>query len=145
MGKKKVKAVVKLELEAGKATPAPPVGPVLGQHGINIVEFVKAYNDRTASQAGMIIPAEITIYEDRTFTFITKMPPAAYLIKKAAGIEKGAARPGRERAGVITLEQAREIARQKMPDLNTNNLDEAVRMIVGTARSMGVFVEGWKG
>ncbi|MDR7465250.1 MAG: 50S ribosomal protein L11, partial [Armatimonadota bacterium] len=131
---KKVVAVVKLQIPAGKATPAPPVGPALGQHGVNIMEFVKAYNERTARQAGTIVPVEITIYADRTFTFVTKTPPAAVLLKQAAGVEKGSGDPGKARSGQVTRRQLREIALQKMPDLNTTDVEAAMRMIEGTAR-----------
>lgn len=138
---KKVRAIVKVQCPAGKATPAPPIGPALGQHGINIMEFVKAFNERTASQAGMIIPCEITIYEDRSFTFITKTPPAAVLLKQAAGLEKGSGQPNREKVGTVTWSQIEEIAKIKMPDLNANDLQAAARMVAGTARSMGLNVE----
>jgi large subunit ribosomal protein L11 len=140
MGKKKVRAVLKIELEAGKATPAPPVGTALGPHGINIMEFCKAYNEKTASQAGDVVPAEITIYEDRSFTFILKTPPAVNLLKKAAGIEKGSAKPNREKVGKVSREQLAQIAQVKMKDLNAYDLAEAVKMIEGTARSMGLEV-----
>ena len=140
MGKKKVRAVLKIELEAGKATPAPPVGTALGPHGINIMEFCKTYNERTASQAGDIVPAEITIYEDRSFTFILKTPPAADLLRKAAGLEKGAAATKREMVGRVTRDQVREIAAIKMADLSANDPEAAARMIEGTARSMGIEV-----
>ena len=142
MGKKKVRAVLKLELQAGRATPAPPVGTALGPHGINIMEFTKAYNERTANQAGDIIPAEITIYEDRSFTFVLKTPPAVNLLKKAAGIETGSARPNREKVGKVTRDQLRVIAETKAKDLNAYDLDQAVKMIEGTARSMGLEVTG---
>jgi large subunit ribosomal protein L11 len=135
---KKVKAIVKLQITAGKATPAPPVGPALGQHGINIMGFVKEYNERTASQAGTIVPAEITIFEDRSFTFVTKTPPAAELIKKALGAGKGGATPGRETAGTLTKEQVRQIAEVKLKDLKDLPVESAMRMVEGTARSMGV-------
>ncbi len=138
---KKIRAIVKVQAPAGKATPAPPIGPALGQHGINIMGFVKEFNERTASQAGLVIPAEITVYEDRTFTFILKTPPAADLLKRAAGVEKGAANPATTRVGVVTREKVREIARTKMVDLNANDLEAAMRMIEGTARSMGLSVE----
>ncbi|NLM40337.1 MAG: 50S ribosomal protein L11 [Firmicutes bacterium] len=138
---KKVTAVVKLQVPAGKATPAPPVGPALGQHGLNIMEFCKSFNERTASQAGMIIPVVITVYEDRSFTFITKTPPAAILIKKAMNIERGSGVPNREKVGTIKRAQVREIAELKMPDLNAADIEAAMRMIEGTARSMGVVVE----
>ncbi len=135
---KKVKAVVKLQIPAGKANPAPPVGPALGQHGVNIMAFCKEYNARTASMAGNIIPVEITIYQDQSFTFVLKTPPAADLLRKAAGIEKGSAEPNRQKVGKVTRAQIREIAQQKMQDLNANDLDAAMRMIEGTARSMGI-------
>jgi len=137
---KKVVAKVILQCPAGKATPAPPVGPALGQHGINIMEFCKTYNERTASQAGQIIPAVITIFEDRSFTFVLKTPPASELIKKAAGIEKGSGEPNRKKVGKISLEKAREIAQQKMNDLNANDIEAAVKIVSGTARSMGIEV-----
>ena len=136
--KKKVAALVKVALQAGSATPAPPVGTALGQHGVNIMEFVKAYNAATESQRGNVIPVEITIYEDRTFTFITKTPPAAELIKKAAGIQSGSDNPLKNKVGKLTKDQVREIATMKLPDLNANDLDNAARIIAGTARSMGV-------
>ena len=137
---KKVTAVVKLQINAGKATPAPPVGSTLGPYGINMMEFIKGYNEKTASMVGTVVPVEITIYEDRSFTFITKTPPAAELIKKAAGIPKGSGRPNTERNGRLNQEQIRQIAETKMPDLNANDLDAAVKIIAGTARSMGVDV-----
>jgi len=139
---KKVKAVITLQLPAGKATPAPPVGPALGQHGINMMAFLKEYNERTTAQAGMIIPALITIFEDRSFSFVTKTPPAADLIKKAAGIDKGSGTPGRSNAGTIRRAKVREIAETKMKDLNANDIEAAMRMIEGAARSMGVEVQG---
>lgn len=135
---KKVVAVVKLQIPAGKATPAPPVGPALGQHGVNIMEFCKSYNERTARHVGTIVPVEITIYADRTFTFVTKTPPAAVLLKKAAGLEKGSGEPNKKTVGRVTRQQIREIAEQKLPDLNTRDLEAAMRMIEGTARSMGL-------
>jgi len=138
---KKVKAIVKLQIDAGKATPAPPVGPALGQHGVNIMQFVKDYNERTAAQVGMVIPVEITIFEDRSFNFVTKTPPAADLIRKAAGIEKGSPIPHRNKVGSVTRDQVRKMAETKMKDLNANDLEAAMRMIEGTARSMGVRVE----
>ncbi len=138
---KKVKAVITLQLPAGKATPAPPVGPALGQHGINMMAFLKEYNERTTAQAGMVIPALITIFEDRSFSFVTKTPPAADLIKKAAGIDKGSGTPGRATAGTIRRAKVREIAQTKMKDLNANDIDAAMRMIEGAARSMGVAVQ----
>lgn len=137
---KKVTAIVKLQVEAGKANPSPPIGPALGQHGVNIMDFCKAFNARTANDAGMIIPVVITIYQDRSFTFVTKTPPAAVLIKKAARIAKGAKDPKREKVGSITRQQLEEIARQKMPDLNAYDLESACRIVAGTARSMGVDV-----
>ena len=137
---KKVKAVVKIQVEAGKATAAPPVGPALGQHGINMMAFIKEYNERTAKFAGAIVPAVVTVFEDRSFTFVTKTPPAADLIRKAAGIEKGSAVPNKEKVGKITRAKVEEIARTKLPDLNANDLDAAVKMVEGTARSMGVEV-----
>jgi len=135
---KKVMAVVKLQCPAGKATPAPPVGPALGQYGINIMEFVKTYNERTAAQVGTVIPVEITVYEDRTFTFVTKTPPAAELLKKAAGVPKGSGANKKERVGKVTQAQLREIAEMKMQDLNANDIEAAMRIIAGTARSMGI-------
>ena len=137
---KKIAAVLKLNLQAGKASPAYPVGPALGQHGVNIMAFVKEYNERTADKIGNTIPAEITIFEDRTITFVTKAPPTADLLRKAAGIEKGAARPNTAKVGKVTREQLEEIARVKMPELNAWKLDKAVKMIEGTARSMGIEV-----
>jgi len=138
---KKVKAIIKLQIEAGKATPAPPVGPALGQHGVNIMAFCKDYNAQTSSQAGSIIPVEITVYEDRSFTFITKTPPASDLLKKALSLEKGSSTPGQQKVGTIPREKVNEIARIKMRDLNALNLEEAARIIEGTARSMGIDVE----
>jgi len=140
MGKKKVKIVIRLQIAAGKATPAPPVGTALGPHGINIMEFCKAYNERTQAQAGTVIPAEITVFEDRSFTFVTKTPPAGDLLKKAAGIDKGSATPNRAKVGTVTRDQVREIAETKMDDLNANDIEQAMRIIEGTARSMGVTV-----
>ena len=137
---KKVKAIVKLAIPAGKATPAPPVGPALGQHGINIMAFCKDYNARTAHQAGSIIPAEITVFQDNSFRFILKTPPATDLLKKAAGISKGASEVGTEKAGSVSRQQVREIAEQKMKDLNAYDVESAMRMIEGTARSMGIRV-----
>jgi large subunit ribosomal protein L11 len=139
---KKVLTLIKLQIPAGAANPAPPVGPALGQHGVNIMDFCKAFNAQTQQDSGTIIPVEITVFEDRSFTFITKTPPAAVLIKEAAGIRKGSGVPHTEKVGKITVEQARAIAEQKMPDLNANDLDAATRIIAGTARSMGVDVEG---
>ncbi|MCL4318403.1 MAG: 50S ribosomal protein L11 [Firmicutes bacterium] len=137
---KKVSAVIKLQIPAGKATPAPPVGPALGQHGVNIMAFVKDYNERTQGQAGTIVPVEITVYEDRSFTFVTKTPPASVLIKKALGLETGSAQPNTNKVGKLTRAQLREIAETKMPDLNATSIEAAMRMIEGTARSMGVDV-----
>ena len=142
MGKKKVRTVLKLELQAGKATPAPPVGTALGPHGINIMEFCKAYNEKTAQQPGDVVPAEITIYEDRSFTFVLKTPPAVNMLKKAAGIEKGSAKPNKEKVGKITRDQLRTIAEAKSKDLNAYDRDKALKMIEGTARSMGLEVVG---
>jgi large subunit ribosomal protein L11 len=139
---KKVKAIVKLQIPAGKATPAPPVGPALGQHGVNIMSFVKEYNERTAAQAGSIVPVEITVFEDRSFTFVTKTPPAADLLKKALGVAKGSGTPNATKVGVLGRDQVREIAQLKMRDLNALDLAAAERMIEGTARSMGITVEG---
>ncbi len=139
---KKVIATIKLQIPAGQATPAPPVGPALGQHGVNIMEFCKAFNARTQDKAGLIIPVVITVYADRSFTFITKTPPASVLLKKAAGIEKGSGEPNRVKVGKVTREQIRQIAETKMADLNAKDLEAAMRMIEGTARSMGILVEG---
>lgn len=139
---KKIAGIVKLQLPAGGATPAPPVGPALGQHGANIMGFVKEYNAATASQAGAIIPVEITIYADRSFTFITKTPPASYLIKEAAGVAKGSGVPNKDKVGKLTWDQCLEIGRQKMTDLNANDEVAAAKIIAGTARSLGVTVEG---
>ena len=138
--KKKVTAVVKLQIKAGQATPAPPVGTALGQHGVNIMEFCRQYNEATQSQAGQVIPAELTIYEDRSFTFVTKQPPASELIKMAAGVPKGSATPNKVKVAKITQSQVREIAEKKMADLNANDVEHAMRIIAGTARSMGVEV-----
>jgi large subunit ribosomal protein L11 len=140
--KKKIAALVKVQLNAGAATPAPPVGTALGPHGVNIMEFCKAYNAATEGQRGQVIPVEITIYEDRTFTFVTKTPPAAELIKKAAGLSKGSGAPHKEKVGRLTREQVREIAEGKMPDLNARDVDAAMKIVEGTARSMGVTIEG---
>ena len=139
---KKVLTLIKLQIPAGAANPAPPVGPALGQHGVNIMDFCKAFNAQTQQDAGTIIPVEITVFEDRSFTFITKTPPAAVLIKEKAGIQKGSGEPHSNKVGKITAAQVREIAELKMPDLNANDLDAASRIIAGTARSMGVDVEG---
>ena len=140
MAKKKVKAQVKIQIEAGKATPAPPIGTALGPHGVNIMEFVRAYNEKTASMAGQIVPVELTIYEDRSFTFVTKTPPAADLLKKAAGVEKGSAKPNKEKVGKVTERQVREIAELKLKDLNALDVTAAMKMIEGTARSLGIDV-----
>jgi large subunit ribosomal protein L11 len=137
---KKVRAVIKLQIQAGKATPAQPVGPALGQHGINIMGFCKEYNERTASQAGSIVPVEITVYEDRSFTFITKTPPTSDLLKKAAGVDKGSSTPNKAKVGQITKAQLREIAQTKMKDLNATSLEGAERIVEGAARSMGITV-----
>jgi large subunit ribosomal protein L11 len=140
--KKRVSALIKLQINAGQATPAPPIGPALGQHGVNIMEFCKAYNAQTESQRGSVVPVEITVYEDRSFTFITKTPPAAELIKKAAGVPKGSGEPHKTKVGKLTSAQVREIAQQKLEDLNATDLDAASKIIAGTARSMGITVEG---
>jgi large subunit ribosomal protein L11 len=139
---KKIRIVLTLQLPAGKATPAPPVGTALGPHGINIVEFCKTYNERTAAQAGQVVPAQITVYEDRSFTFILKTPPAADLLRKAAGVEKGSSTAGRESAGTVTRRQIREIAEIKMADLNAVDIEGASKIVEGTARSMGIEVVG---
>ncbi|MBI4200900.1 MAG: 50S ribosomal protein L11 [Chloroflexi bacterium] len=139
---KKVRAIIKLQIPAGQATPAPPVGPALGQHGVNIMAFVKEYNARTASQQGTVIPAEITVYEDRSFAFVTKTSPAAELIRKAANLEKGSPQAGRQVVGTVSRKAIREIAELKMKDLNAGSLESAVRIIEGSARSMGIAVEG---
>jgi large subunit ribosomal protein L11 len=139
---KKIRAVVTIQLPAGKATPAPPVGTVLGPHGINIVEFTKSYNEKTAAQSGQVIPAQITIFEDRSFTFILRTPPAADLLRKAAGVDKGSSTASRETVGRVTRSQVREIAQIKLPDLNANDLESASKIIEGTARSMGIEVTG---
>ena len=139
---KKVLTMIKLQIPAGAANPAPPVGPALGQHGVNIMEFCKAYNAQTESQRGQVVPVEISVYEDRSFTFITKTPPASRLLLQAAGLEKGSVAPRREKAGTVTKEQVRQIAETKMPDLNAVDIDGAMNMIAGTARSMGIEVEG---
>ena len=137
---KKVTAVVRLQVPAGKANPSPPVGPALGQHGVNIMEFCKAFNTQTQAQEGLIIPVVITVYQDRTFTFVTKTPPAAVLLKQAAGIAQASKEPNRVKVGKVTLRQVEEIAKTKLPDLNANTLEAAVRIIEGTARSMGIEV-----
>ena len=135
---KKVMALIKLQIPAGQATPAPPVGPALGQHGVNIMEFCKAYNERTSAQQGNVVPVEITVFEDRSFTFITKTPPAAQLLLKAAKVDKGSGVPNRTKVGSVTKDQVREIATTKLPDLNANDIDAAMKIVEGTARSMGV-------
>jgi large subunit ribosomal protein L11 len=139
--KKKIASIIKLQIQAGQATPAPPVGPALGAAGVNMMEFVKAYNDRTADQRGNIIPVEITVYEDRSFDFILKTPPAAELLKKAAGVQKGSGTPHTVKVAKVTADQIRAIAEQKQADLNANDLDAASKIIAGTARSMGITVE----
>jgi large subunit ribosomal protein L11 len=138
---KKVKTTIKLQIQAGQATPAPPVGPALGQHGLNIMAFCKEYNERTASQEGYIIPAEITVYEDRSFVFTTKMPPVSDLLRRALEVEKGSGKAGTETVGKISQDKLQEIARTKMKDLNTTDVDKAAKIVAGTARSMGVDVE----
>jgi large subunit ribosomal protein L11 len=140
--KKKLAAIIKLQIQAGAANPAPPVGPALGQHGVNIMEFCKAYNAATESQRGQIVPVEISVYEDRSFTFVTKTPPAARLLLKAAGVDKGSGEPHKTKVAKVTMEQVREIAQTKMEDLNANDIDQAAKIIAGTARSMGITVEG---
>jgi large subunit ribosomal protein L11 len=140
--KKRVSALIKLQINAGQATPAPPIGPALGQHGVNIMEFCKAYNAKTEAQRGSVVPVEITVYEDRSFTFITKTPPASELIKKAAGVPKGSGEPHKTKVGKLTSAQVREIATAKLEDLNANDVDAASKIIAGTARSMGITVEG---
>ncbi len=137
---KKVVALIKLAISAGKANPAPPIGPALGQHGVNIMAFCKEYNAKTADQAGLVIPVEISVYEDRSFTFILKTPPASVLIKKAAGIEKGSGQPKTVKVGSISRDQLREIAQTKLPDLNANDIDAAMNIVAGTARNMGVTI-----
>lgn len=139
---KKVVGMIKLQVPAGKATPAPPVGPALGQHGVNIMQFCKEYNEKTANQAGLIIPVEITVYEDRSFTFITKTPPAAVLLKKAAGIETASGEPNKKKVAKLGRDKVQEIAELKMKDLNAASVEAAIRMIEGTARSMGIEIEG---
>jgi large subunit ribosomal protein L11 len=142
MGKKKIRAILKIELQAGKATPAPPVGTALGPHGINIMEFCKAYNERTAQQAGDVVPAEITIFEDRSFTFILKTPPTVNMLKKAAGVEKGSPKPNREKVGKVSRQQVLTIAEAKAKDLNAYEVANAAKMVEGTARSMGIEIVG---
>jgi large subunit ribosomal protein L11 len=139
---KKVIANIKLQVQAGKATPAPPVGSALGPHGLNIMDFCKAFNAKTAKQEGLIIPVVVTVYSDRTYSFVTKTPPAAVLLKKVANIAKGSAEPNKTKVGTVTMKQVQEIAQTKMPDLNASNLDAAVKIVMGTARSMGLDVEG---
>ncbi|MCB9502624.1 MAG: 50S ribosomal protein L11 [Deferribacteres bacterium] len=139
---KKITGLIKLQIPAGQANPSPPVGPALGQHGVNIMEFCKAFNAKTQDRMGLIIPVVITVYADRSFTFITKTPPAAVLLKKAAGLEKGSGEPNRNKVGKVTNDQVKEIAELKMPDLNANDVDAAMEIIKGTARSMGLVVEG---
>ena len=138
---KKIIGFIKLQIPAGKANPAPPVGPALGQHGVNIMEFCKAFNAKTQDQAGKLIPVEISVYADRTFTFITKTPPASFLILEAIKLQKGSGEPNREKVGTITMDKVKEIAEMKMPDLNANSIEAAINMIKGTARSMGVIVK----
>ena len=140
MAEKEITNVIKLQIEAGKATPAPPVGPALGSSGVNIMQFVKEFNDRTANQPGMTIPVVITVYKDKSFTFITKVPPVAVLIKKAIGLQKGSGKPNRDKVATITKEQVKAIAEQKMADLNAASIETAMSMVMGTARSMGVIV-----
>lgn len=142
MGRKRLAAIIKLQIPAGQASPAPPVGPALGQHGVNIMDFVKAYNAATESQIGTIVPVEISIYEDRSFTFVTKTPPAAVLLRQAARLEKGSAEPHKEKVGSVTSDQVRQIAETKMVDLNANDIEGAMKIIAGTARSMGITVKG---
>lgn len=139
---KKVVGLIKLQVTAGKATPAPPVGPALGQHGVNIMQFCKEYNERTANQAGLIIPVEITVYEDRSFTFVTKTPPASVLLKKAAGIETASGEPNKKKVAKLSRDKVREIAELKMKDLNAASIEAAMRMVEGTARSMGIDIDG---
>jgi large subunit ribosomal protein L11 len=140
--KRKLTAVIKLQIKAGQATPAPPVGPALGQHGVNIMEFCKQYNAATESQRGQVVPVEISVFEDRSFTFVTKTPPAARLLLAAAGVEKGSGEPHKTKVATVTRDQVRQIAQAKLPDLNANDLDHAERIIAGTARSMGIIVAG---
>ena len=140
--KKKVAGLIKLQIQAGQANPAPPVGPALGQHGVNIMEFCKAYNAATESQRGQIVPVEISVYEDRSFTFVTKTPPAARMLLKAAGVDKGSGEPHKTKVATVTRDQVREIAQTKMADLNATDLDQAEKIIAGTARSMGITVQG---
>jgi large subunit ribosomal protein L11 len=139
---KKIVAIIKLAITAGKANPAPPIGPALGQHGVNIMMFCKEYNARTADQAGLVVPVEISVYEDRSFTFVLKTPPASVLIQKAAGIDRGSGEPNKKKVGSITRAQLQEIAQTKMPDLNANDIDAAMKIVEGTAKNMGVTVTG---
>ena len=142
MGRKRLVTVLKLQIPAGQASPAPPVGPALGQHGVNIMDFVRAYNDATASQQGTIVPVEISVYEDRSFTFVTKTPPAAVMLRQAARVEKGSAEPHKVKVASVTRDQVRTIAETKMPDLNANDIEAAMKIVEGTARSMGITVAG---
>jgi large subunit ribosomal protein L11 len=142
MGRRRLVTTLKLQLPAGQATPAPPVGTALGPHGVNLMDFVKSYNDATANQRGQIIPVEISIYEDRSFTFITKTPPAAALLRQAARVDKGSSEPNKDKVGKVTRAQVKEIAETKMPDLNANDVEAAMKIVEGTARSMGIVVEG---
>lgn len=142
MGRKKIVAILKLQIPAGQATPAPPVGPALGQHGVNIMDFVKAYNVATESQTGTIVPVEITVFDDRSFTFVTKTPPAAVMLRQAARVEKGSATPHTVKVGKVTRAQIKQIAESKLVDLNANDVDAAMKIVEGTARSMGITVEG---
>ena len=142
MGRKRLVTVLKLQIPAGQASPAPPVGPALGQHGVNIMDFVRAYNDATASQQGTIVPVEISVYEDRSFTFVTKTPPAAVMLRQAARVEKGSAEPHKVKVASVTRDQVRTIAETKMPDLNANDIEAAMKIVEGTARSMGITVDG---
>ena len=139
--KKKIAGLIKLQIQAGQATPAPPVGPALGQHGVNIMDFCKQYNAATETQRGNVIPVEITVYEDRSFSFITKTPPAAVLLRQAAGIDKGSSEPNRNKVATVSRDKVREIAETKMPDLNANDIDAAMKIVEGTARSMGITVQ----
>ncbi len=142
MGRKRLVTVLKLQIPAGQASPAPPVGPALGQHGVNIMEFVRAYNEATSSQTGTIVPVEVSIYEDRSFAFVTKTPPAAVMLRQAARVEKGSAEPHKVKVASVTSDQVRQIAETKMPDLNANDVEAAMKIVAGTARSMGITVDG---
>ena len=142
MGRKRVTAILKLQIPAGEASPAPPVGPALGQHGINIMEFVRSYNETTKSQVGTIIPVEVTVYSDRSFTFVTKTPPTAVLLRQAARVEKGASEPSRETVATLSRDDLRQIAETKLPDLNTGDVEAAMNIVAGTARSMGIAISG---